>query len=990
MINLNDLAEDRKIRVFISSTFKDFQIERELLIKQVFPKIRQRCNERDVDFMEIDLRWGVTEEQVQQGAIIDVILQAIERCHPYFIGLIGSRYGWVPSNEDVAKYKWLENKYPLLKESFDQHLSITDIEIQFGVLRRNSSLPVSFFYFREDAGTTPEFKEPEGSSGQQKLNKLKAALRSRTDIPSRNFSGNDQLAEQVEKDLLEHIDAFFPAGPPLSLLERQRREHVSFARSRLNIYIPDKELIVHLARQYLQSSVPLVVHGEQGCGKTALIANWIASHQKANPGTVILYHFIGGATASTGLHSILRRICEEIKEEFNIAEEIPDTNEKLIAQFPQWLNKPPFTSHWILVLDALNQMEPEGNAHQLHWLPLQLPENLKLIVSTTPGSILDICTDRGYNPFYCNAPGGTQKNNIIVNYLKVYDKELPTQTTQRIADSNITDNVLLLRTLLDELRLFGDYDDLEKRITYLLEANSYMDFFQKVLERYEEDYEANSPGLVRDTFCLLWASHMGLSEAEILELTGAAPLRWIPFNEAINNHFVKRGSLLNFSHEYMKQAVEQRYLNSDNARSRSHIRLYEYFSGKQHTYRSFDETPYHLKCLEDWELLKDYLTDPILYHSISIDILYLELFSYWRLLDGKWDMEIEYLRMIKDCKEKVKIEPVEEGSVLKSDYFSSLKHKFIIYGVICSQVARLLYSTSKFKTAVPLLQESCDILDYSSYADPEIHATAIGTKNLLINIYMKQGHFDKAEPLLSSAIEETEKYLGEADTMVGIFNGTLGLLYYAKQIYDKAEIHLDRSLEILRKANGENSIETATSYNNLALLYHATGRRSEAESYLRRAIDIRTLHYGRLHPETVTCLTNLVMFLIINNKTEEAFPIAREAIESSIRVFDRFSPETARAYSMLAACYEDIEEYQEAEERYNIAYWASKQTLGEMDVNTGEYLQSMAGCLARLGRFKEAFESYSQALEIFKSTVGDDHPKTRLASQQVASFGNFM
>jgi nephrocystin-3 len=990
MINLNDIRKDRNIRVFISSTFRDFQKERELLIKQVFPKIRNLCAERNIDFMEIDLRWGVTEAQVQQGAVIDIILEAIERCHPYFICLIGSRYGWVPTEANIAKYKWFDSKYPFLKGILEQQLSITEIEIQYGVLQRKSSLPVSFFYFRNDSATLPQFKEIEGSAEQQKLQKLTETIRARTDIPSRDFSDNEQLAYQVEKDLMEHIDTVFPARPPLSLLERQREEHASFARSRIKIYIPDADLIILMNKYSMQSSLTLVVHGEQGCGKTALIANWIASHQKMNPKTFILYHFIGGATASTGIHDILRRICEEIREEFNIAEEIPDTNEKLVAQFPQWLAKPPLACSWILVLDALNQMEPEGNALQLNWLPRQLPGNLKLIVSTTPGSILELCEERGYLLFHCKAPKVLQKIDIVEKYLKNYEKELPIPATQRIANSKITDNVLVLRTLLDELRLFGDYERLEKRISYHLEANSCMEFFQKVLERYEKDYEANSPGLVRDTFCLLWASHMGLSEAEILELTGAAPLHWTPFREAVRNHFVNRGSLLNFSHDYLRQAVEQRYLNAPNDRKRYHKRLLENFSDKQHSYRSFEETPFHIKYLKDWGLLKNYLTDPELYQYISVDKVHLEIFSYWRLLDGKYDMEEEYMRMIKECRGTVKIQQVEEGVVLKSDYFSRLKDKFIIYGVICSQVARLLYATSKFNTAIPLLQESCDVLDYSTYANPEIYATAIGTKNLLINIYMKQGHFDKAEPLLSIAIEKAEKYLGEADTMVGIFNGTLGLLYYYKQEYDLAEIHLDRSLEIHRKVNGENSVETATCYNNLALLYHATGRRTIAETYLHRAIDIRTLHYGRQHPETVTCLTNLVMFLILNNKTEEAFPIAREVIASSIQVFDRFSPETARAYSMLAACYADIEENEEAVERYRIAYLISKQTLTENNVTTGEYLQCLAGCLAKLDRFSEAFECYSKALDIFKTTVGDEHQLTRLASMQVASFGNFV
>lgn len=46
----------RVVRVFISSTFRDMQEEREELVKQTFPELRRRCRERNVEF--VDLRWG--------------------------------------------------------------------------------------------------------------------------------------------------------------------------------------------------------------------------------------------------------------------------------------------------------------------------------------------------------------------------------------------------------------------------------------------------------------------------------------------------------------------------------------------------------------------------------------------------------------------------------------------------------------------------------------------------------------------------------------------------------------------------------------------------------------------------------------------------------------------------------------------------------------------------------------------------------------------
>ena len=55
--------EQRVIRVFVSSTFRDMQAERDYLVKFTFPQLRKLCESRSVTWGEVDLRWGVTDEQ---------------------------------------------------------------------------------------------------------------------------------------------------------------------------------------------------------------------------------------------------------------------------------------------------------------------------------------------------------------------------------------------------------------------------------------------------------------------------------------------------------------------------------------------------------------------------------------------------------------------------------------------------------------------------------------------------------------------------------------------------------------------------------------------------------------------------------------------------------------------------------------------------------------------------------------------------------------
>lgn len=85
--------DSRLIRVFLSSTFVDFQEERSLLVQQVFPSLRRRARSREVEIVDVDLRWGVTAEQTEQGETLPLCLGEIDRCRPYFISLLGERYG---------------------------------------------------------------------------------------------------------------------------------------------------------------------------------------------------------------------------------------------------------------------------------------------------------------------------------------------------------------------------------------------------------------------------------------------------------------------------------------------------------------------------------------------------------------------------------------------------------------------------------------------------------------------------------------------------------------------------------------------------------------------------------------------------------------------------------------------------------------------------------------------------------------------------------
>lgn len=105
--------------------------ERDYLTRVVFPELKEHCKKRRINLIEVDLRWGVTEEESQLGKSLKLCLDEVERCKPFFIGILGERYGWTPPQYDVPpndpKYEWIR-QYPPGR-------SITELEMYFAGLR---------------------------------------------------------------------------------------------------------------------------------------------------------------------------------------------------------------------------------------------------------------------------------------------------------------------------------------------------------------------------------------------------------------------------------------------------------------------------------------------------------------------------------------------------------------------------------------------------------------------------------------------------------------------------------------------------------------------------------------------------------------------------------------------------------------------------------------------------------------------------------------
>src|SRR5690348_4772666 len=94
------------------------------------------------------------------------------------------------------------------------------------------------------------------------------------------------------------VDALFPEDSAPEPLDRDAALHQAFARSRRGVYIGRAAYIRALDEHAVEDGPPLVVLGESGGGKSALLANWAEDWRRQNPAGIVIAHYIGASVDS--------------------------------------------------------------------------------------------------------------------------------------------------------------------------------------------------------------------------------------------------------------------------------------------------------------------------------------------------------------------------------------------------------------------------------------------------------------------------------------------------------------------------------------------------------------------------------------------------------------------------------------------------------------------------------------------------------------------
>ena len=346
------------------------QAERDHLKNIVFPRIEEELRKKRIRLETVDLRWGVdttsVNEDEREATVLKVCLEEIERCKPFFIGLLGDRYGWVPPEERIANAT--AGRKLILP---NKGKSVTALEIEFGVLASTENLNRSIFYLREPLPydkLSPEkaakfcdqydltLSQEEKESRKEVLKNLKDSIKShfdRINLPGKvkPYStgwSNDSVTvvcrlepwgEMVFKDILaeceNHAEDTWGEAPKdqheqqVALLEAFIEEHTHISTTitekgeeQVHTFCGRKKLIRELREHLLSNEKDkwgLVLTGESGLGKSAIFSMMYKIMMNEN--CLVLAHSAGISPDAKNLAELLRKWNRQFREFMGIKEE---------------------------------------------------------------------------------------------------------------------------------------------------------------------------------------------------------------------------------------------------------------------------------------------------------------------------------------------------------------------------------------------------------------------------------------------------------------------------------------------------------------------------------------------------------------------------------------------------------------------------------------------------------------------------------------------
>lgn len=750
--------------------------EREYLVKKTFPQLRKKFKENAVNIVEVDLRWGVLEEEAKGGKVIDICLTEVDKSRPYFLGLVGERYGWIPSETEYKKHEQIIEKFGWVKDDIEKRLSITEMEIQYGVLRNKKMWARSFFYLRDPENEESKyFKEIEDSDEYIKLQNLRQKIIENSNISSTDYSNMEEFGEKVFNDLSKIIEEDFP---PISEQDQDVIPQLNLISNLTKTYNPDQKLINTIDSAISKIDKPLVVTGKYGVGKSSLLA--YLTINSSNRFDYIFYNFSNANVSSRNPVKVLMRFALEMNcvpadlSDGNLIFDLEKNAEQLLAKIENSGNT------FLFIIDDLDSIRLSLSVSFINLLFfLASLENVDVVVSTENETIKKRFQWQESKFIKLENWKENVLKVFVSQYLGLYSKKLTIQQIDFLTKLSINELPLLMKSFLNVLVRYGEYETLDLQMKKFAECQTEVEFYKVKINELENEFaEFNSDLKIILTSTAL--SRYGILELDLFEMCNSSRMN---FNHILNSILPELDFIsgrYRIENKYLLEAVEEKYLNNQNEIDIAVKQIIEVISGRGKSIGNLvnedtNDIGYLLSLSEDKETITEYLSELNMVWWLYHEDIYLLMKIWFKVLNEVKPEEIYTAEIVINF-----FNQMNGGVEKRFQNFLGLRN-----------FAHILELLNCFDGAKKIYEYILDYISQPLETDIDLNSIRIMEEYSLVKALIKLWDLNSAEENLLRIyvdynIDETESFPLKLN-----FLSLLAEVYLLKQEPEKAENFLE-------------------------------------------------------------------------------------------------------------------------------------------------------------------------------------------------------